>query len=300
VIGEPDRVGTPLTVYLPFNREGLRDAFVPARPGTPPPPREGRWLLVQEQGLLVRADGGGFRLPEGRLPAGLAPPSAEPIWLGTFQGIPVWVVGLPPGVPVPPGLQRETLVPMLGTRLPDDLLSLGGMAMQALHWQATSGHCPRCGEGTEPIAGEWGKRCRRCRYEHFPHLHPAVIVLVRDGDRCLLTRKAGWAPGRYGLVAGFVDNGECLEGAVHREVREEVGVEVTDLRYVGSQNWPFPSQLMIGFVARYAGGEIVVDRGELEDARWFPCDALPPRPSRHSIAGFILDHYARPAPARDG
>ena len=128
-----------------------------------------------------------------------------------------------------------------------------------------------------------------------PHLHPAVIILVRDGERVLLARKAEWAPGRYALVAGFVDNGESLEGAVAREVKEEVGVDVKDIRYVGSQNWPFPSQIMLGFVATYAGGEVRVDRAELEDARWFPCDQLPNRPSRHSIAGFILSNYAKPS-----
>ena len=99
--------------------------------------------------------------------------------------------------------------------------------------------------------------------------------MVKDGDRCLLARKAGWAPGRYALVAGFVDNGESLEGAVAREVKEEVGLDVTDVRYVGSQNWPFPSQLMVGFVARYAGGDVTIDAEELEDARWFPHNALP-------------------------
>jgi NAD+ diphosphatase len=109
----------------------------------------------------------------------------------------------------------------------------------------------------------------------------------------LLARKAGWAPGRYALVAGFVDNGESLEGAVGREVREEVGVEVKNVTYVGSQNWPFPSQLMIGFVADYAAGEIRIDPEELEDARWFPDDGLPKGPSRHSIAGFIIERYAR-------
>jgi NAD+ diphosphatase len=108
----------------------------------------------------------------------------------------------------------------------------------------------------------------------------------------LLARKAEWAPGRYALVAGFVDNGESLEGCVRREVKEEVGVEVGEIRYVGSQNWPFPSQLMCGFVAEYAGGDVVVDTTELEDARWFPCDELPIRPSRHSIAGFIIHNYA--------
>ena len=203
------------------------------------------------------------------------------------------MAGLPRGAAVPDGLHRETLVPMQGTRLPDDLLSLGGIAMQALWWESTSGHCPRCGERTERIAGEWGKRCPTCRYEHYPHLHPAVIVLVQDGDRVLLARKAIWAPGRYALVAGFVDNGESLEGAVAREVKEEVGVDVKDIRYVGSQNWPFPSQIMLGFVATYAGGAIAIDPEELEDARWFPADQLPTGPARHSIARFIIDNHAR-------
>jgi len=285
---------TPLSVFLPFNRECLGSAFVPAKHGMAPPERRGHWLIVQDQGLVVVPDGDRFHVPAGDLPRGLDGAGRTPLWLGTLDGTPCWVVALARDVPIPPGLHRETLIPMQGTRLPDDLLSLGGMALQALWWESTSGRCPRCGAPTERIENEWGKRCPGCRYEHYPHLHPAVIVLVRDGDRCLLTRKASWAPGRYSLVAGFVDNGECLEGAVHREVKEEVGVEVTDVRYVGSQNWPFPSQLMIGFVATYASGEVVLDREELEDARWFPCGELPNRPSRHSIAGFILEHYTRP------
>ena len=288
-----ERDSTPLSVYLPFNREVLGEAFVPAKHGAGQPEPRGHWLIVQEQGLLV-PEGDEPRLPLGDPPAALDGRLSAPLWLGTWDGTPCWVAALPRDSALPLGFRRETLVPMQGTGLPDGLLSLGGMAMQALYWEGTSGHCPRCGTATERIPAEFGKRCPRCQYEHYPHLHPCAIVLVKDGDRCLLTRKAGWAPGRYGLVAGFVDNGECLEGAAQREVREEVGVEVTDLRYVGSQNWPFPSQLMVGFVATYAGGDLVVDTEELEDARWFPCDALPSRPSRHSIAGYILDHHARP------
>jgi NAD+ diphosphatase len=283
---------TPLSVYLPFNRDCVGDAFVPAKQGGTLPEASGYWLIVQHQGLVVVPDGEGFRLPTGPRPAVLDGAPAEPFWLGTFNGIPCWTAALPREATLPAGLRRETLVPMQGTKLPDELLSLGGMAMQALWWESTSGHCPRCGERTERIGGEWGKRCPKCHYEHYPHLHPAVIVLVRDGDRCLLARKAEWAPGRYALVAGFVDNGESLEGAVRREVKEEVGVDVDDVRYVGSQNWPFPSQLMVGFVARYTGGDVTVDREELEDARWFPVGQLPIRPSRHSIAGFILQNYA--------
>jgi NAD+ diphosphatase len=283
---------TPLSVYLPFNRDCLRGAFVPAKRGGPLPAGAGHWLILQDQHLVLEPGDGTPRLPVGEIPAGLEGAS-PPLLLGTYGEAPCWVTQLPGDAPLPAGLLRETLVPMRGTRLPDDLLSLGGMAMQALWWESTSGHCPRCGGETERIPGEWGKQCPACRYEHYPHLHPAVIVLVRDGDRCLLARKREWAPGRYALVAGFVDNGECLEGAVEREVKEEVGVDVKDIRYVGSQNWPFPSQLMVGFVATYAGGDVRVDPDELEDARWFPVGHLPNSPSRHSIAGYILANHAQ-------
>ena len=284
-------VTTPLTVHLPFNRDILGGEFAPAKRGDKPADGRGHWILVQGQHLLVVPDGEGHRLPEGDCPL---PLDAEPFWLGTYRGAPCWVVPVAADATPPSGLSRETMVPMRGARLPDTLLSLGGMAMQALWWESTSGHCPRCGERTTRIENEWGKRCLACRYEHYPHLHPATIVLVRDGDRVLLTRKAEWAPGRYALIAGFVDNGESLEACVAREIKEEAGIDVKDIRYVGSQNWPFPSQMMIGFVATYAGGEVVVDREELEDARWFPCGALPSLPSRHSISRFIIDHYAQP------
>ncbi len=120
-----------------------------------------------------------------------------------------------------------------------------------------------------------------------------MIVLVRDGDRCLLARKREWAPGRYALVAGFVDNGECLEGAVEREVKEEVGVDVKDIRYVGSQNWPFPSQLMVGFVASYAGGDVRDRRGGAGGRPLVPLRPAPHRSRRATASrGYIIDNYA--------
>lgn len=283
--------GTPLTAFLPFNIDCLKGQFISAKGGGSIPPLSGYWLIVQNQGLVM-PDGPELVLPLGDLPAAFADSISTPLWMGSWQGVPCWVSKLPREAQLPPGFQRETLVPMQGTKLPDELLSLGGMAMQLLHWESTSGYCPRCGAATERIENEWGKRCPSCRFEHYPHLYPAVIVLVWDGDRVLLARKRDWASGRYALVAGFVDNGESLEAAVRREIREEVGVEVDDIQYVGSQNWPFPSQLMVGFVARYAGGEIKMDPEELDDARWFSLDELPQGPSRHSIAGFIMRNYA--------
>jgi NAD+ diphosphatase len=282
----------PSTVYLPFNIDCLNGDFVSAKQGGTLPPKSGHWLIILDQGLVV-PDGSDVKLPFGDPPSLFDGSLSDPLWLGNWKGSPCWVSRLPRDAALPSGYRRETLVPMQGAQLPDELLSLGGMAMQALHWQTTSGFCPRCGTQTERIGGEWGKRCPKCRYEHYPHLYPAVIVLIHDGDRVLLARKNGWAPDRYALVAGFVDNGESLEAAARREIREEVGVEVDEIQYVGSQNWPFPSQLMVGFLAHYAGGEIKVDHDELDDARWFARDALPVGPSRHSIAGFIIEHYAR-------
>lgn len=284
----------PLSAYLPFNRESLNGEYVPAKNGDPPEGRHGTWLLVQEDALLVHDDSGerGWRLLQAPLPEALVRTLRPIVHMGTYKGVPCWAAGVPQGVDVPAGFRRESLVPR-ETRLTDDALSLGGLALQAIHWEQTSLHCPRCGAATYRMRGEWGKHCPQCSYEHYVHLHPAVIVLVRDGDRVLLTRKAFWPQGRYGLVAGFVDVGESLEGAVKREVHEEVGVEIRDLRYAGSQYWPFPSQLMVGFTAAYAGGELKVNQQELEDARWFSNDDLPELPPKLSIARFLLDHFAR-------
>ncbi len=283
---------TPMAAYLPFNRESLQGEFVPAKLGGQPARREGHWLILQGHALLATPEAPGWCVPRGPLPAAFDGVVEHPLCIGTYRGIPCWTAALPAGAAVPAGYHPEVIWPVR-EGLPEDLMSLGGMALQALHWESTSLCCPRCGERTERIRGEWGKRCPRCAYEHYPHLHPCVIVLLRRGDSVLLTRKREWPEGRYGLVAGFVDNGESLEGAVRREVDEEVGIRVEDIRYRGSQNWPFPSQLMVGFTAEYAGGEVRVDREELEDARWFPVDALPKIPSRFSIARFLLDHYAR-------
>ena len=284
-----------LSLYLPFNRESLKGNFVLGRSGEAPEAPQGYWLLLQSQALFVFEDGmgAGWRLPRGPLPKAFEGKVEALVRLGTYLGEPCWAGAVTADLESAPGFQHESLLP-IQTRLTDDVLSLGGLAHQAIHWETTSRHCPRCGEKTARLDGEWGKKCPGCAYEHYPHLHPAVIVLVRDGDQVLLTRKSFWPQGRYGLIAGFVDVGESLEGAASREVREEVGVEIRDLQYAGSQYWPFPSQLMIAFLAAYTGGDLRVNRGELEDARWFSVHDLPDLPPKLSIARFLLDYYAHP------
>lgn len=278
----PTSFASPL--HLPFNTACLLERFRPEPPDADPG-GEGVWLLLRGSDLL---------LPEGPAPVLPAAPPAElaaaPLYLGRWQGLPCRAVATSPEQPLPAGWTAESLL-AAEPRLPIELLTLGGTAGQILHWEANSRHCPRCGGETERLAGERGKRCRRCGADHFPAVHPCVIVLVRRPGQVLLTRKRGWPPGRYSLVAGFLDAGECLEEAVTREVTEETGVAIRNIRYLGSQSWPFPSQLMAGFTAEYAGGEVRVEEKELEDARWFAVDELPLLPPRRSIARWLLDHH---------
>ena len=143
-------------------------------------------------------------------------------------------------------------------------------AAALLNWHATHTHCPRCGAGTVPVSGGHVRRCTVDESEHFPRTDPAVIMAVLDGaDRILLGHQAAWPPGRFSTLAGFVEPGESLETAVAREVAEEAGVVVEAVDYAGSQPWPFPASLMLGFYARAASTDIVVDGLEIAEARWF-------------------------------
>ena len=240
---------------------------------------------------MVADRGGEPTLPFGDFPEHFVAEN-DPLCIGFWQGKPLRVISI--------GAQNETLLPYVSmpfrggeTKLNEPLLSLAGLAHQILNWEKRSAFCSSCGSGMERISDTWGKRCLSCLQEYFPSIHPCVIVMVRRGDEVLLARKAEWPAGRYSLVAGFVEFGESLEECVRREVREETGVEVTNVRYVGSQCWPFPSQQMIGFVADYAGGKIKMDEAELEDAKWFKYDSLPLSPGNQSISSWILETYGK-------
>jgi NAD+ diphosphatase len=281
----------PEQINLPFNFSFIKDTFVLRHPSGLEPAGTGSWAIIQGNGVVMARTGDDLALPEGELPGWLAPQDA-PICIGHWHGRPLRAFAVNARLPLLPPFVSE---PFNATeeRLDPQTLTLAGLAKQILHWECQSRRCPRCGEDTKPIPGGWGKKCDGCGSEHFPHIHPCAIVLVRRGSEVLLTRKAEWAPGRYSLVAGFLDFGESLEECAIREVREETGIDIENVRYVGSQNWPFPAQLMAGFVADYAGGQIKVDTAELEDARWFPVDALPALPTKRSIARYIIDSFSR-------
>jgi NAD+ diphosphatase len=164
------------------------------------------------------------------------------------------------------------------------------------NWHASHRRCPRCGEATEVVDGGWVRRCPADGSDHFPRTDPAVIVLVHDGaDRCLLGRQPTWPRGRYSTLAGFVEPGESLEQAVVREIREESSVTVGDVVYRGSQPWPFPASLMLGFEARVTDGTAAVGDDELEDVRWFSRADLrrgePMLPPPASIAHWLITSW---------
>lgn len=270
---------------LPFNRTALQDQFELAAPDQDPG-GEGVWLVFQGERLLTRQGPAQADLPEGEcpLPTCLTPP----LYIGRWHGRPCRLLALPAAAAFPDHLQAHGLRAS-EPRLAPELLSLGGIGQMILHWERTSRYCGDCGGVLFRLSGEWGKSCQSCGNHHFPRIHPCVIGLVVRGDRILLARKPEWAAHRYSLVAGFVEFGEGLEEAMAREVAEETGIRIGHIRYLGSQSWPFPSQLMCGFVADYLDGEIELRDQELADADWFALDRLPDLPPRRSIARHIID-----------
>ena len=225
---------------------------------------------------------------------------------GGLEAGPLPAPGSAPAAPPEPGIHVAGLR-QAGPLLGDRDAGLLTEAVALANWHATHTHCPRCGAVTEPVQAGHAARCTVDGSEHFPRVDPAVIMLVRDdGDRCLLARNRSWPPRRVSILAGFVEPGESLEQAVIREVGEETGLRVDGLRYVGSQPWPMPRSLMLGFVASAPGEqEIVVDGEEIAEARWYTREqltaaiatgeVLPPPPV--SIAHRIIESwYGAPLP----
>ena len=210
--------------------------------------------------------------------------------LGQWDGHPCYTVEVAEGLTPPEGMAFEGLRGLFD-RVDERFFGLAGRAVQIIDWDRTHQYCGRCGTATRLRTSERAKECPQCGLLHFPRIAPAIIVLVERGDKLLLARSHRSAPGIYSVLAGFVEPGETLEAAVEREVKEEVGLRIKDIRYFGSQPWPFPHSLMIAFTASYASGEIVLDESEMEDAAWFTVKNLPPGPMRISIARRLIDWF---------
>lgn len=247
----------------------------------------GGWALVRSpQGFL--ADANGVLFPREWLKRQDLPIRDEQ-GLGQFDGQPVWLLSLDQPA-MPEGCFWQSLRQfMLQADFPT--FRMLAFADQVGTWRNNHRFCGRCGTPTQQVSGERCMRCPECGLDSYARISPSMIVLVTRGDEVLLARSPRFVTGVYSTLAGFVEPGESAEECVAREVREEVGIEVHNLHYLGSQGWPFPHSLMLGFHAEYAGGEIVPQADEIEDAAWFPIDNLPPLPMQRSIARYLIDLY---------
>jgi NAD+ diphosphatase len=249
-------------------------SFSPEQPSAGPP------LVVAVRGSEVVLDD-----RRGEVGAGA-------LFIGVLGGRHCWAVDVdsqrPESAPDQPFLN---LMSLFG-EVDEDTWLAAGRAVQLVEWVRNHRYCGRCGTATVESTAERARRCPECDLLAFPRLAPAVITLVeRDDGRALLGRNARWPHELYSCLAGFVEPGETVEAAVQREVAEEVGIRVDELRYFGSQPWPFPHSLMLGFHARYAGGQIECDPREISEAHWFTAQALPNLPGPISIARRLIDDW---------
>lgn len=171
--------------------------------------------------------------------------------------------------------------------------SLAGRALQIAQWFFDHAYCGRCGSATEMDEVDRARVCTSCQLRFYPRISPCMIVLVTDGPQLLLAHHTRSSKPVYTTLAGFVEAGERVEDTVRREVMEEVGLKLGRIEYFGSQSWPFPSQLMLGFIAEYASGEIRIDQHEIKDAGWFGFDRLPLVPPKATVSGQLIDYYVQ-------
>jgi NAD+ diphosphatase len=212
-------------------------------------------------------------------------------YLGLYGGKHCYAVEIQESQALPEGWTALGLRDLFGL-VESTLAALSGRAYQILEWDRNHQYCSRCGSPTQLREDERSRACPVCKYTTYPPVTPAIMILVTHGRRLLLARKSAFPPGRYSALAGFVEPGEMLEDTVARETREEVGVEIRNIRYFGSQPWPFPHSLMIAFTADYAGGEIRPDGVEIEEARWFELEELPKLPPSISISRRLIETVA--------
>ncbi len=244
------------------------------------------WFLFYKDQLLLHKECGTFSVP-----CGIEPPvpvlSQFPVEMADDT---LAMAAILPELPV-----LQDSYEMIGLRasydmLPEDLYKKAGKVHQLIHWDLHSRYCSVCGTPTIHVDLIM-KKCPACNYEIFPSVSPAVLVLIRKGDELLLVHARNFKGSFYGLVAGFLETGETLEQCVRREVYEETSLQIKNITYFGNETWPYPSQLMIGFIADYDSGEIKLQEDELSDGAFFSRDNLPELPRKLSLARRMIDWW---------
>jgi len=245
-------------------------------------------MTVPSDDLRVKARPAWARLPLQKNHNWLGSAAVRSLYLGRLGGRDFWAAELPKDAETPPGMSWEGLRTLF-TVLDDAHFALAGRAVQLVDWDRTHQFCGRCGTPTEAKREERVRVCPACKLSAYPRVAPAIMALVKRGTEILLGRSPHFPPGMYSALAGFAEPGESLEQCLAREVNEEVGVRVNNIRYFASQSWPFPHSLMIAFVCDWVEGDLKLQDPEIEDAKWFEVLQLPKLPSRISIARRLID-----------
>ena len=252
---------------------------------------ERRWVIVRGNSVLL-PDGPrqSVVLPSLDLLVGAKPERTQ--YLGYLDRLPLYAAEVPADFPSPEGYRFSGVRELFGTH-PEEDLALAAYAVRIIDFDRATRFCGWCGHETRKLRTERAKLCTDCNKIIYPRISPAMIVLVKKGEQVLLASSPRFPPDLHSVLAGFVESGENLEECVRREVREEVGIEVANIRYFGSEPWPFPDSLMVGFYAEYAGGELTPDKNEIRSAGWFDRDHLPTLPSSMSISRALIEAWIR-------
>jgi NAD+ diphosphatase len=249
------------------------------------------WFAFRKRRLLVIQNGREIELPNMVDISDFGLPEIRRQYLGELDGQACISVELEESAEPPDGWAFLALRRVY-QRIPEELFWVAGRAVQIVDWDRTQQYCGRCGARTLDKQNERAKECPQCGLISYPRISPAIIVLVERDGKILLARAHRHPPGFYSVLAGFVEPGETLEEAVAREIKEEVGIEVNDINYFGSQPWPYPNSLMVAFTCTYSSGDITIEEEELEDAGWYSPDNLPPIPPKISIARQLIDWFS--------
>lgn len=256
-----------------------------------PAEKDGGWLLAFSEGkLLLKKSENSCILP-GREELIALTETEKNVYIGEYGGTSCFCCCFDFPSQLPDGFEFAGIMELTQLTGDPELFILAGTANQLLRWSEINRYCGRCGHEMTDKAEERAKICPTCGNVVYPRISPATITAVFRGDEILLAHNRNFRGEVHSLIAGFVEPGETLEQCVEREIHEEVGISVKNIRYFGSQPWPFPDSLMIAFTAEYESGEITVDKNEITKAAWFRAENLPEIPSTDSVAGKIIRWY---------
>ena len=253
-------------------------------------PEIANWFIFRDYRILMHEEAERYGVPAA---VSLEEYGLEPVrffYLGSLDGESCYVAEVDDDVEAPAGMAFKNLR-SLYFAFPDKLFWIMGRAQHFLDWDRHHQFCGRCGTPTVRVKNDWNKQCPSCKLSHYPRLSPAIIVAIEKGDEILLAHSTRYRGKMYSVLAGFVEPGESLEDTLHREIFEEVGIRVKNVKYFGSQPWPFPNSLMVGFTCEYESGELVLQEDEIADAQWFNIHNMPEIPPGLSISRSLIDHY---------